>query len=75
MIKETYSIISDEEGHWYVIPDNKRSLALDYFDQVYKYWATFDLREGDEPEEPEWLIPVGGAISLVKFPSYKIGNE
>ena len=33
-----FSLIQDDDGHWFVIPSNKRSAAEKYFKEVYKYY-------------------------------------
>jgi len=54
-----YVIVSDDDGHYYVIPDGKRS-----------EWCAW-VESGD-CAPPDWCESVGGAISLVKFQMYRI---
>jgi hypothetical protein len=66
-----YCLISDDDGHWYVVPADKRLEAYDYFEKIYKYWE--EMPEEEEPIEPEWLDRINTGISYVTFPSYQIG--
>jgi len=67
-----YCLVNDDDGHWYVVPEDKRLEAFDYFEKVYKYWD--ELPEDEvEPEEPAWLEEINTSISYVVFPSYRIG--
>lgn len=69
-----YVLISDDDGHWYVIPADKQGEAGRYFEAAGAYWSSPSAHgeEVDEPERPGWLVDVGGAPSLVEFTGYTI---
>lgn len=57
-----YCIVSDDDGHDYVIPKDRR-----------KDWESWvEDPESAYRELPEWADPIGGSPSLVVFPSYNI---
>jgi hypothetical protein len=58
-------LIRDDDGHWYVIPEDKED---DFYD-----WC-MDVEYEIDSGQPEWAVSVGGSPSLVKFPSYIIGE-
>ena len=64
-----YRLHRDEDGHWYVVPVGEEYDVEGYFEAVYNYWYN---HEGELPEEPDWLIEVGGHPSDVHFKEYKI---
>ena len=56
-----YCLVEDDDGHWYVIPTDRR--------------VAFDLwlcNPDSDPIPPEWAEPVGGSPSLVEFTEYMI---
>jgi len=57
-----YTLVSDDDGHWYVIPVAKQS-------EFTKWLNSDDAQDG---VSPEWAEAVGGAPCLVWFPSYVI---
>lgn len=70
---ESFVLVQDHDCHWYVVPASKQEEASRYFDAVDAYWSD-PSADGDPPPEPGWLDQVGGAPSLVKFASYRIGG-
>jgi hypothetical protein len=54
-----FCMMSDDDGHWYVIPVDKKREFLDATSEPYE-------------ELPEWASAVGGDPSLVSFDSYRI---
>ncbi len=74
MSEQRYVLIQDEDSHWYVCPADKQEEAMDYFQTVSAYWDSpprWKDRD-NEPEEPGYLVEVGGAPSLVTFTGYEI---
>jgi len=65
-----YCFIPDNDGHWYIIPADKRRETYDYFEKLYSYWEYMPEDE-DEPIEPEWINKIKVGISYVTFPSYE----
>lgn len=55
-----HTIVTDGDGHWYVIPA----------DQINR-WNSFDFDDGDYL--PDWAVPIGGGPQRVTFDGYKIG--
>ena len=58
-LKERYCLVSDDDGHWAVIPAYRIDEFYDWLDTVGE-------------EEPDWIDWVGGAPSLVTFENYEI---
>lgn len=54
-----YTLVQDDDCHWYVIPYEKLS--------EWAIWAA-----GDCPVLPDWATSVGGGPSLVLFKEYRI---
>jgi hypothetical protein len=67
-----FCFVQDDDGHWYIVPEEKRLATFEYFEKVYEYWDKMPEDE-EEPDEPDWLVAVNTSISYVVFPSYKIG--
>jgi len=59
-----FCLVQDEDGHWFVIPENKMDKWEEYLDKVY------NLEE--YPEQPSWVDEIGGNPNRVVFPSYEI---
>lgn len=70
MIKE-FSIISDNDGHYYVCPVECIEEALKAFEEISKYWNEGNY-EKECPKEPSRCYRVGGGLSLVKFERFRI---
>lgn len=70
MPEETrYMLVRDDDAHWYIIPADKEEVWDDYLVD----FAMFDAdNEADEPEQPNWAIPLGGGAESVKFTNYVI---
>lgn len=64
-------IISDDDWHLYVCPADKETEAHTALAAITDYWQS-SCPEGDEPETPAYLVPVGGAVSRVKFKQFRI---
>lgn len=72
-----YVIISDDSGHSYVCPADRQEEASGLLDEIEDFWDKMPLEDRDrdpveEPEIPDWLKPIGGAISRVKFQAFRI---
>jgi hypothetical protein len=67
-----FCLINDDDGHWYIIPADKRIETWNYFEKLYKYYEEMPEDE-EEPNEPDWLVKINTSLSYVTFPSYKIG--
>lgn len=54
-----YRLDSDDDGHWYIVPDDKH--------------AEFDayIFDPDMNEFPEGIIPVNGHPSLITFENWE----
>lgn len=65
---ERFMIVDDHDGEHYLIPAARQAEASAYFEAVSDFW---DNPPDDEsimaPDEPEWMIPIGGAVSRVTF--------
>jgi len=55
-----YVIVSDDDGHNYVIPADKI--------KDWDYW----LMDACDDILPSWCKTIGGSITLVKFTNYRI---
>jgi hypothetical protein len=66
-----YRLISDDDGHWYVIPKDKEQEAICYFEKIYEYYEDM-LEDEEEPEMPDWLDEISGSPTMVIFKSYEI---
>lgn len=56
--KETrYCLVSDDDGHWYVCPLDKRTL----------FQSMVDNQDHDGIMDADWLDPVGGNPSYINF--------
>lgn len=66
-----YALINDDDGHWYVCPEERLEEASSYLEKVADYWRDMSSDSG-LPDEPLWLENVGGAPSRVRFPDYEI---
>lgn len=64
-------LIQDDDGHWYVCPADKADEACRVLAAITAYWGGRDY-DGDPPGTPEYLRPVGGSPSLVKFTGFRI---
>jgi hypothetical protein len=53
-----FMIVSDDDGHDYVIPAEKRAEWREYIEAAYG---------DDPPDEPEWVRAIGGSLSLLTF--------
>ncbi len=56
-----YILNKDDDGHWYVIPDNKQ--------EEFNDW----LNDENNWEIPDYAEEIGGSYTLVKFKNYRIG--
>ena len=57
-----HRLVSDNDGHEYVIPADKTEKWWAYIEAIDKYWSPFSSHEGDPPEEPEWAHEIGGVL-------------
>ena len=71
MKNKKYCLINDDDGHWFIIPSNKREEAETYFLSIYRYWE--EMPDDMEcPNEPNWLLPLNVHPMYVAFESYEI---
>lgn len=75
MLDNWNCLISDDDGHWYVCPVNKREAARQYFSATESYWAPGAPYKGKPPAQPDWLVEVGGDPSSIAFDHYYSGVE
>ena len=59
-MSEEFILAQDNDGHWYVIPDDKNEEFYRWVDDE----GNWDI--------PEYAKEVGGAPSLVKFTGFRI---
>lgn len=57
-----YTIVSDDDGHYYVIPVDKKSEWNEFMNSV----------DYDNGETPEYADTIPGCLSLLTFENYKI---
>lgn len=60
----TYFLDQDGDGHWYIIPSNRRD-----------DWLTWLETSEDEEmgwEEPDYVVRLGGHPNTVEFTDYEI---
>lgn len=67
-----FCIVSDDDGHHYVVPVEHADAASAYFEAVSAYWEIGGRHEYGPPVEPDWLTPVGGCPSRVEFTNWRI---
>lgn len=72
MNPEEFVLLNDDDGHWYVCPADRQRDAEAFFSASATYWSPDSKYEGDPPEDPDWLVPVGGAPSLVRFTGWRV---
>ena len=60
MSDSNHILVQDDDGHWYVIPEDKQRL--------FGLWVATN----GEEDQPEWADEVGGAPSRVVFGNYTI---
>lgn len=65
-----FVIISDDDGHHYICPADREEEADEMLQTITDYWR--EDRDGECPPSPDFLVPIGGAISRVKFQNYRI---
>jgi hypothetical protein len=64
-----YMIVSDDDGHYYVIPTR--------YEHAWNAWRAcitddYDFWDG---QVPKYADPIGGSPTLVHFDSYSIGEK
>ena len=64
--RERLCLISDGDGHWFIVPSDKKEQASRYFQKLGEYWEAGDADRHslDYPDEPEWLRPINGPHTL-----------
>lgn len=62
-----FRIVSDDDGHNFVIPEDRESEWEDFLNKVAE--STYGVV--DIPDDPEWAKRVDGVSSVV-FPEYKV---
>ena len=68
-----YCLVTDDGGHWFVIPVSKKDDWDDYAEATEEYWTIIPVDYSEEPPDfPKWADEVGGAPNLVEFKEYKI---
>ena len=65
-----YCMVSDNDGHWYIIEKAKEKEFWKWVEDIERYWQEANY---DEPEpEFEWLESLPGTVSSVSFDSYEL---
>lgn len=59
-----HKLVSDDDGHWYVIPYAKEEAFYEYLNKVYDDSCTEVI------EEPRWLDIIDGPGSII-FTEYE----
>lgn len=67
MRNATHAIVSDDDGHHYVIPRAKEDEFEAWIKAVTAYWGGPSDYVGEAPDKLEWADPIGGSPSLVEF--------
>lgn len=62
-----YTLLVDDEGRWYVYPEEKEEEAYQYIVQLAKIDAEF-------PDRPDWMHPVNSLLNL-QFTEYRINSH
>ena len=79
MKNATHALVSDDDGHHYVIPRDKETEFEMWLTAVTAYWSPYSRsqHQGEVPDKPMWADEVGGSPSLVEFHAegYSIGRE
>ena len=65
MTPAKHCLVSDDDGHWYVVPVEHKDAFHRWVQAVGFFWE--QESEGDEPARPEWAQEVGGSPSRVEF--------
>lgn len=65
-----YQIVGDDDGHWYVIPVDRRKEFEDWLDAIYQH--ELDDEGNRNWDRPDWARLIDGPQSL-RFDSYEIG--
>lgn len=64
MAKDEYMIVSDDDGHDFIIPADDEA-----------EWDKLETQFYNDEEvnfPPDWAVEVGGSLRLIKFTSYRI---
>lgn len=62
---QKYTLIQDQDYHWYLCPWEKRGEANEYLDAVSEYWSSGWEKKGEiEPIRPNWLKDIDGPHML-----------
>ena len=60
-----YALFADDDGHWYVIPSDRRCDADNYLAEVEAYWDKDPGEEDDGPPvQPAWMQQIDGPESI-----------
>lgn len=54
-----FFLATDNDGHWYIVPDERRS--------EWSAWRDLDPENEDSWDAPEWARRLGGSPELVTF--------
>jgi hypothetical protein len=61
-MSDTYCLVYDDEGHWYVIPSRREGEF------------NIAIRDPYTPL-PDWVVSVGGSPSMILFTGYDIPSN
>lgn len=61
-----YRFISDDDGHWYIIPEDKVQEFYEYIDNIGSYGFA---------KEPEWIQSCNSPINCYTFTDPKLGYK
>ena len=82
MKNSTHEIVSDDDGHHYVIPRDKGTEFEMWLTAVTEYWSPYSRtqHQGDVPEKPNWADEVGGSPSqdartLDRIATARVAND
>ena len=57
--RKTYLLVNDDDGHWFIIPEEKATEFNAWLKMVYD-----DYYDG-EVSQPEWVKPIDGPHSIL----------
>lgn len=66
-----FCLVSDDDGHYYIIPYDKKVDWSCYLEECEHYWGEQNY-DGDPPEQPEWAETLGCSPTMVSFSDWKV---
>ena len=61
--RQKYCLIIDDDGHWYLVPFERKQEAEEILDSIADYWES-DIDDNNCPEMPDWLKRIDGLHKL-----------